>query len=95
MLTIAAELQERGLFRQVGVMETQPVRFRQSVDAWIESIHAGNGFSRDRMAPERAAEFDQYARNVMRKHCPAGAVEIPISARIIWGKPLAQANGER
>jgi len=95
MGTIAAELQQRSLFRQVGVMETQPVRFRQSVDAWIASIHAGNGFSRDRMAPERAAAFDQHARTVMRKHCPTGVVDLPISARIIWGKPLTQANGER
>ncbi|MEZ4725931.1 MAG: class I SAM-dependent methyltransferase [Caldilineaceae bacterium] len=95
MLTIAAELQQRGLFRQVGVMETHPVQFCQSVDAWLASIHASNGFSQDRMAPERAAAFDQHARAIMTKHCPAGVVEFPISARIIWGKPLAQANGER
>src|SRR5206468_3283169 len=39
---VAAELQRRGLFQQVGVIEAQPVRFCQSVDSWIEAFHAAN-----------------------------------------------------
>jgi hypothetical protein len=89
MLTIAAELTARGLFQQVGVMEAEPVLFRQPIDAWIEAFHATNGFSRDRMSQETATEFNRHVHNLIGKHCPAGEVEQRIGARVIFGKPLA------
>jgi predicted TPR repeat methyltransferase len=46
MLTIAGELQRRGLFEQTGIIEVEAVPFSQPVDSWIEAFHAGNGFSR-------------------------------------------------
>ncbi|MEZ4730514.1 MAG: class I SAM-dependent methyltransferase [Caldilineaceae bacterium] len=55
MLSVAQELQNHGLFQLVGIRETQPLLFRQSVDARVEAFHAGNGFSRERMGAERAA----------------------------------------
>lgn len=88
MLTVAAELQARGLFQQAGVMETQPVLFRQPVAAWVEAFHARNGFSRERMGDEKAAEFDQQLYDVIGKYCPTGQVEQLIAARVVFGKPL-------
>lgn len=92
MLTIADELQQHGLFQQVGVGETQVVSFRQPLAAWIEAFHAGNGFSRERMGAARAAAFDQHLYDVMRHHCVDGAVEQQIRARIIYGRPLASPS---
>ncbi|MEZ4680767.1 MAG: hypothetical protein R2932_41805 [Caldilineaceae bacterium] len=91
METVAAELETYGLFRQVGLWETEPVPFRQSVDAWIEAIHARNGFSRDRMALTDAAEFDQQVRALLSRHCPNGEVVQQIQVRIIYGNPLDPA----
>lgn len=88
MLSVAQELQRYGLFQPVGIRETQPMLFRQSVDAQVESFHAGNGFSRERMGVERAAAFDQEIRQLLVKHYPTGEVEQGVSARVIYGKPL-------
>ncbi|MEZ4707180.1 MAG: class I SAM-dependent methyltransferase [Caldilineaceae bacterium] len=93
MLTVADELAQRGLFQQVGVMETAPVDFHQSIDAWIEAIHASNGFSRDRMAVQQVAEFDRQVRQIVAKHCPNGEVPQQIRARVIFGKPLTGLEG--
>lgn len=88
MRSVAQELQSHGLFQPVGVRETQPILFRQSVDARVDSFHAGNGFSRERMGAERAAAFDQEIRQLLVKHYPSGEVEQGVSARVIYGKPL-------
>ena len=93
MLTIADELAQRGLFKQVGVWETAPVDFAQPIAAWIEAIHSGNGFSRDRMDASLAAEFDRRVRTVAEAHCAHGQVEQQVHARIVFGKPLADHVG--
>lgn len=89
MLTVADELQARGLFRSVGVIETAPMLFRQPLAAWIESFHARNGFSRERMGHEKAAAFDQELHHTILRYCPAGKVEQQIAARVVYGTPLA------
>lgn len=88
MLSVAQELQRYGLFELVGIRETPPMRFRQSVDAQVEAFHAGNGFSRERMGAESAAAFDHEIRQLLRKHYPSGEAEQGINARVIYGKPL-------
>ncbi len=88
MLTIAQTLEERGLFQQIGVKDVAPVPFCQSIDAWVESFHARNGFSRDRMGEASATEFDQKVRDIIGTHCPRGEVEELIGGRVIFGKPL-------
>ncbi|MCB0062917.1 MAG: class I SAM-dependent methyltransferase [Caldilineaceae bacterium] len=88
MGSVADELETHGLFRRVGVWETAPVIFRQPVAGWIEAIHARNGFSRRRMDPVKAAEFDRQVRTVISRHCPDGEVEQQTGVRIIFGKPL-------
>ena len=92
MLTVANELQERGLFEQIGVIETEAVPFRQPLEGWIEAFHARNGFSRERMGEQRAAEFDREIRTTISKYCPSGEIELRLGARIVYGKPLDPAS---
>jgi SAM-dependent methyltransferase len=85
--TIVDALEERGLFRLQGGHSTRPVRFRQSVDSWIESFHARNGLSRDRMDPAAAAACDAGLREAVAPFSPDGVIEQQVMARILWGLP--------
>src|SRR5579875_684138 len=44
-----AELEQRGLFREVGRRETAPVTSLQSIDDYIASFHSRSSLSRDHM----------------------------------------------
>lgn len=82
------ELEERGLFTKVGEKQTSTQPFEQTVDAYIESFHARNGFSRQRMEPEMAAEFDTAVRNLVTQHITGTTFTMQISSHITWGIPL-------
>jgi SAM-dependent methyltransferase len=88
MGTVAAELEQRRLFQLRGTYVTQPVPFQQSVDEWVESFHARNGLSRDRMGAAAATACDAALVAGIRPYCPAGIVAQSIGARILWGVPL-------
>lgn len=88
MDTIADELEQRQLFRLQNRYQTALVPFQQPIDAYIQSFHARNGFSLDRMNPFDAAQFDAEMRAVVEPFCSRGVVEQHISARILWGLPL-------
>ncbi|MGE5224521.1 MAG: hypothetical protein ACM3PY_18965 [Omnitrophica WOR_2 bacterium] len=62
--------------------------FQQPIDAYIQSLHARNGFSLDRMNPLDAAQFDAELRAVVELFCSQRVIEQHISARILWGRPL-------
>ena len=81
------ELTARGLFRERGRQRTEPVRFAQSLDDYVESFHSRNGFSRERMSAESASEFDRGVRAAVLARCPDGVVRGELSARIVWGAP--------
>ena len=66
---------------------TWPVRFSQTIDDYIESLHARNGFSRDRMAPEAAAAFDAEVRALLEAHHPDGIIRGRNQAHVVWGRP--------
>ena len=83
------ELESRRLFWRAGERRTEPVPFLQSVEAYVESFHARNGFSRDRMGPDRAAAFDTAALALVRGHRPRGRVELAVAGTVVWGLPLA------
>ena len=85
---VMAELERRQLFHRHGSHETPALPFRQSIDDWVESFHARNGFSRDRMNPQAAQACDAALRAVVLPHCPHGFVAQLITARIVWGAPL-------
>ena len=86
---LVEELESRRLFWRAGEHKTEPVPFVQSVEEYVESFHARNGFSRDRMGAERAAAFDAAARALVRGHRPRGDVELAVAGTVVWGRPLA------
>lgn len=87
IMTITQELAARGLFEQHGIKTTAPVPFRQSVEEYVESFHARNGLSRDRMDAEVARAFDEKLRELLHQHCRNEIVELQIRGRVVWGKP--------
>jgi hypothetical protein len=89
---LVAELEQRGLFRPLGRVETEPVTFRQSVANYVESFHARNGFSRDRMTREAAAAFDAEAERVILPFTTKGFVSLEITGLIVWGTPAPRAG---
>lgn len=84
---LTSELASRGLFTKMGERRTRSVPFEQSVEAYIESIHSRNGFSRDRMRPEDAAAFDAGVREVVAPHAYGDILRLQIPAVVIWGVP--------
>jgi hypothetical protein len=87
MRTISQELERRGLFREAGALNTAPMLFRQPLGEWVESFHARNGFSRDRMDPHAAAECDRKLAEIVARYCESGIVEQRVIGRVIWGTP--------
>ena len=93
MRSLAEELEQRQLFELHGSYETAPVPFQQLIDSYIQSFHARNGFSLDRMDPLAAAQFDREIRAVIEPFCPHGLVDQQIRAQILWGRTLSgEAN---
>ncbi len=84
---LVEELEMRGLFQQTGVKATQPIPFMQSVDDYIESFHSRNGFSRERMEPEMATQFDHEAKKILLKKYPDGVLSFHVVANVTWGFP--------
>ena len=82
------ELESRGLVVVGGRAETETVVHRQKVDHYVESFHSRNGFSRARLSPERAREFDDQLTTLVRRSCPDDIVLVPVRARISWVRPL-------
>ena len=54
-----------------------------------ESFHSRNGFSRARLPAERAHEFDDTLKTLVRRYCQDDTVRLPVQARIAWGRPMA------
>jgi hypothetical protein len=68
-------------------VETEPVAFTQSVADYVESFHARNGFSRDRMSPEAAAAFDREAECLVLPFATQGLITLEVTGIIDWGTP--------
>ncbi len=81
------ELKIRGLFQEVGRRPTAPVPFDQSIDDHIELMHSRNGFSRDRMTAESAADFDVRYGELLQEYCTDETVRISTTVTIVWGIP--------
>ena len=84
---LVQELVGRGLFVVHGQTEVASPPFTQPVSDYIESYHARNGFSRDRMSAEAAAAFDREARAVLDRYCPDGQVTLHLRGAVVWGRP--------
>ena len=81
------ELTQRNLFKPEGRFSAGPMPFSQRVDEYIEAMHARNGFSRDRMTPNAAADFDRQFRSLVEPHCPDGIVNIEVFTEVTYGLP--------
>jgi hypothetical protein len=86
------ELEQRNLFKKIGEKNTEPIAFKQSVDEYIESFHARNGFSREAMGEDLAGGFDNEVRKLLSKYCNEGNVELEVKGEVVWGKPLNGKN---
>jgi trans-aconitate methyltransferase len=84
---LIAELTERGLFAELGRRRTAPVAFSQPVAAYVESFHARNGFSRDRMKAAEAAAFDAAVARLVAPHAETGSISLRIMGEVVWGRP--------
>jgi SAM-dependent methyltransferase len=90
---VIEELCTRGLFEVVGRRFTDPMRFAQTLDDYVESFHTRNGFLRSRMTERAALEFDAAVRRLVLEHQPSGTVEGTTTARVVWGHPLVPGAG--
>ena len=85
--SLIEELQKRSLFQISGQAATSPVPFVQPVNEYVESFHARNGFSRDRLTTDAADAFDREAYALVTSYCPDGVVRLEITGRVTWGLP--------
>ncbi len=86
---VVDELERRGLFTLRGQARAAPVPFKQTLSAYVESIHSRNGFSRDRMRPDDAAAFDAAVSDLLAPYAQGGQIALHISATLRWGEPFA------
>jgi len=86
---LLAELAARSLFREEGRRQTAPLPFQQSVEAYIESLHSRNGFSRARMTQEASDAFDAAVRAVVVPFAQDGNLHMRVVGTVVWGKPQA------
>lgn len=84
---LVAELAKRKIFTVRGEVYTDPELFEQPVEDYVESFHARNGFSRERMTPAAAGAFDSAAHTLVSAHCPDGTVRLHVRGHVVWGRP--------
>ena len=85
------ELERRRLFSVVGRKRTAPQEYRMSVDQYVEMFHARNGFSRQRMDAQSAAEFDAAVRELVAPFVADHVLSFDVRTDITWGHPAANA----
>jgi SAM-dependent methyltransferase len=88
---LVQELEDRALFRPLGHLQTEPVAFTQTIADYVESFHARNGLSRDRMDPGDAVAFDAACDRVVRPFSLDGTLTLGIIGLVVWGIPAPGA----
>lgn len=83
---LVEELEARSLFTKTGERHTAPMPFAQPVEAYIESFHSRNGFSRERMRPEDAAAFDARVRELVTPYSEGGMLHLDVFGVVVWGE---------
>ena len=81
------ELEHRGLFRETGRYRSDPIPFDQTIHDYVNSYHARNGFSRDRMDPAAADAFDRALTAVVASRVTGDTVRLRVFGDIVWGLP--------
>ena len=87
---LVTELETRKLLALGGRAQTDTVVHAQSLDDYVESFHSRNGFSRARLSADRAREFDDELRALVRRYCGSEVARLPVQARIAWGRPVSE-----
>ena len=64
-----------------------PQKFSMSVDRYVEMFHARNGFSRQRMDAQSAAEFDAAFRELVAPFAVHHVLSFNVTTGITWGHP--------
>lgn len=82
---VFAMLDDSPWFDRRGSCDTPPVGVTQTVEAHIEAMHSRNGFSRDRMDPVSATQFDADYRALLTEHGVRETLPVEIRAAITWG----------
>lgn len=90
---LVAELAGRSCFDVRGRSILGPEPFRQTPADYIESIHSRNGFSRDRMPPGEARQFDLAVAALLADHVRDGRIELSIETRVTWGTVIVVPGG--
>jgi SAM-dependent methyltransferase len=83
-------LQQDGLFCKVGEKETAPIVFKQTVDEYIEQHHSRSDIARVKIGADAADLFDSELRRILAKYVTGNEIEMRITARVVWGKPLCK-----
>jgi ubiquinone/menaquinone biosynthesis C-methylase UbiE len=81
------ELTTRGLFAALGEVRTEPIATSQNLAGFVESFHARNGFSRDRMEPQAAVAFDKAVTDLLAPYTKNGKVHWQDQGVLVWGEP--------
>ena len=92
-------LEEAEMFERLGQQDTGPVPWTPTVDEYIERRHSQNGFSRDRMTPKQAADFDAALRAKITEQVGEGTVRMEdgrlqghVVGSVVWGRPKVNAG---
>lgn len=84
---ILQQIAAHGLFRELGGIDTSPVRRRQSIDDYIRSLHAGASLSWSRMERGDAEAFDSELRAILVDGF-GDSVVVEVVGSVRWGRPL-------
>ena len=81
------EFERRSLFSVVDRRRTTPRQHQLSVDRYVELLHARNGYSRQRMDPKLADEFDVTVRELVCPFAQGQMLSLEMVPTITWGHP--------
>jgi SAM-dependent methyltransferase len=81
-------MRSEGFFKIVGSTRTDQIAVVQPISDYIESFHARNGLSVERMGREKAREFDLRILEIINPHLKDGMVNGFAQATVTWGDPI-------
>ncbi len=81
-------MHSEGFFRTIGSTSTEQIPVTQSIADYIESFHARNGLSVERMGRENAHEFDMKVFEILSPHLVSGMVNGFTQVTVTWGNPI-------
>ena len=90
--SVIEDLERRNLLAVAGRKRTAPRQHEMSVDAYVELLHARSGFSRQRMEPESADEFDAAIRDLVGPFAQEEMLRLEMAITINWGRPAGASN---